>query len=382
MWRRNRISFNVANHYLRASLLLAILLGLTGCVATPKQGVVVSTCFTNWPSGASPAEVGRRLAENFEARKFEFQTNPKRKFVIYPEVCAWYGTLEVSQLTGDRPLQGQLVHRFHPHLVPENAEHVSANAHVDFSVLGVVPLEIYLETKDKKIRAQGLVFADAAWTNTTPDGITAEARYWVDDMYMITALQVQAFRATRDPKYLDHAARTMAAYLDRLQQTNGLFFHGTNAPFYWSRGNGWAAAGMTELLRELPENHPQRARIMAGYQTMMAALLKYQGDDGLWRELIDDPDAWPETSSTGMFDYALVTGVKNGWLDAATYGPAARKAWLGLVQHLDANANVDSVCEGTNKGDNREYYLKRARKTGDLHGQAAMLWAAAALLRP
>jgi rhamnogalacturonyl hydrolase YesR len=357
-------------------------LSLTACVAAPEQGVIdVSASFTNWPAGASPAEVGRRLAENFAARQFEFQTNPKRKFVIYPEVCAWYGALEVSQLTGDRHLQGQLVHRFHPHLVPENAEHVSTRDHVDFRVFGVVPLEIYLETKDKRIRAQGLFFADAAWTNATPDGITAEARYWVDDMYMITALQVQAFRATHDRKYLDRAARTMAAYLDRLQQTNGLFFHGTNAPFYWSRGNGWAAAGMTELLRELPANHPQRARILAGYQAMMAALLKYQGDDGLWRELVDEPDAWPETSSTGMFDYALITGVKEGWLDAATYGPAARRAWLGLVQHLDANANVDSVCEGTNKGDNREYYLKRARKTGDLHGQAAVLWTAAALLR-
>jgi rhamnogalacturonyl hydrolase YesR len=200
-------------------------------------------------------------------------------------------------------------------------------------------------------------------------------------MYMVTALQVQAFRATHDRKYLDRAARTMTAYLDRLQQTNGLFFHGTNATFYWSRGNGWAAAGMTELLCELPKHHPQRARILEGYQKMMAALVKYQGDDGLWRELIDRPDAWPETSSTGMFDYALITGVKKGWLDAEIYGPAARKAWLGLVAHVDKGGNVDSVCEGTNKGDSAEYYLKRNRKTGDLHGQAAVLWAAAAMLR-
>jgi hypothetical protein len=34
----------------------------------------------------------------------------------------------------------------------------------------------------------------------------------------------------------------MAAYLDRLQQTNGLFFHAPDSPFYWSRGNGWVAA--------------------------------------------------------------------------------------------------------------------------------------------
>jgi rhamnogalacturonyl hydrolase YesR len=223
--------------------------------------------------------------------------------------------------------------------------------------------------------------ADAQWQNPTADGITAEARYWIDDMFMITALQVQAFRATGDAMYLDRAAITMSAYLGKLQQPNGLFYHGMDAPFYWSRGNGWVAAGMTELLRSLPTNDPQRARIMDGYRKMMAALLKFQGDDGLWRQLIDHPEAWPETSGTGMFAFAMVTGVKNGWLDGKTYGPAARKAWLGLVSHLDKKANVDEVCEGTGNGDSVKYYLNRARKTGDLHGQAPVLWTAAALLR-
>ncbi len=67
---------------------------------------------------------------------------------------------------------------------------------------------------------------------------------------------------------------------------------------------------------------------MAGYKLMMAALLKYQASDGMWRQLIDHDEAWEESSSSGMFTFALITGVKNGWLDAATYGPAARKGWI------------------------------------------------------
>jgi rhamnogalacturonyl hydrolase YesR len=194
-------------------------------------------------------------------------------------------------------------------------------------------------------------------------------------------LQTQAFRATGDPTYLDRAAQTMAAYLDKLQQTNGLFLHALDAPFYWSRGNGWVAAGLTELLRSLPENHPRRARILEAYRAMMSALLRYQADDGLWPQLIDRPETWPESSGTGMFTFALVTGVKSGWLDAEAYGPAARKAWLGLVRRLDARGNVSSVCEGTPKGSTVQYYLDRQRRTGDLHGQAPILWAASALLR-
>jgi rhamnogalacturonyl hydrolase YesR len=118
-----------------------------------------------------------------------------------------------------------------------------------------------------------------------------------------------------------------------------------------------------------------------GYRKMMAALLKYQGKDGMWRQLIDHPEAWPESSSSAMFSFAMITGVKNGWLDAAKYGPAARKGWIAVVGYIDQNNDVTQVCEGTNKKNDMEYYFERKRRTGDDHGQAPILWAASALLR-
>jgi unsaturated rhamnogalacturonyl hydrolase len=345
--------------------------------------------FGNWPAGASPKEVGKRVAENFIARKFEFEQG-KRQYVIYPEVCAWYGSLTVAQLTKDTNLRTRLIAKFDQFLTPEGAKRISPEAHVDYRVFGVVPLEIYTQTKERKYLDIGQPLADKQWEKTTPDGITAEARYWIDDMYMIPAVQAQAFRATGDRMYLDRAALTMSAYLDRLQQPNGFFFHAADSPFYWGRGNGWYAAGMAELLRLLPRNHPRRARILDGYKKMMASLLKYQGEDGLWRQLIDHPESWAETSGTGMFTFAMVTGVKQGWLDAKTFGPAARKAWLGLVNYIDNDANVREVCVGTNKAFQEvgpdpdtqlKFYLARQRRTGDLHGQAPVLWSATALLR-
>jgi rhamnogalacturonyl hydrolase YesR len=138
---------------------------------------------------------------------------------------------------------------------------------------------------------------------------------------------------------------------------------------------------MAEALTDLPADHPLRARILAGYQTMMAALLKYQGSDGMWRQLIDRNDAWPESSSSAMFAFAMITGVKNHWLQAADYGPAARRAWIAVAGYIDQNQNVTSVCEGTNRGNNSAYYLARKRRTGDFHGQAPVLWTVSALLR-
>lgn len=339
-----------------------------------------SQYFGKWDKGTSPQEVGKRVAENFDARKFDFETNPNRKYVIYPEVCAWYGSLTVAQLIKDKDLKARLIKKFDYLLTEEGAKRISPDAHVDYRIFGAIPLEIYMQSKDKKYLELGKSFADKQWENPTADGITAEARYWIDDMYMITLIEVQAFRATSDAKYLDRAAMTMAAYLDKLQQPNGLFFHAPDSQFYWGRGNGWVAAGMAELLRSMPKNHPKRARILEGYKTMMASLLKYQSEDGLWRQLVDT-DSWLETSGSAMFAFAMITGVKNRWLEAKTYGPAARKAWLALVKRIDTDANVTDVCVGTNKGFSVQYYLDRQRKTGDLHGQSPILWSASALLR-
>jgi len=200
-------------------------------------------------------------------------------------------------------------------------------------------------------------------------------------MFMITILQVQAYRATGDKKYLDRAAQEMTAYLDKLQQPNGLFYHAPDAPFFWGRGNGWVAAGMTELLRSLPKNHPHRGRIMQAYLLMMKSLLELQGQDGMWRQLLDHPEAWPESSSTGMFTYAMITGVKEGWLNEKIYAPAARKGWIALVNQLEPNGDIRNVCEGTGRKNDLNYYLERKRNTGDLHGQAPILWCASALLR-
>jgi unsaturated rhamnogalacturonyl hydrolase len=332
--------------------------------------------FANWPAGDSPAEVGKRVAEHFIPSPHQGST------IFYGEVATWYGALTFAQLTSDIGLRDKLVKRFDP-MLPGGTETnlIGKRAHVDDEIFGVVPLEIGIQTKDPKYVAYGKQFADQQWENPQPDGLSAETRYWIDDMYMLTILQLEAFRATGDKKYLDRDALEMVSYLDKLQQPNGLFYHAPDVPFFWGRGDGWVAAGMAEMLRALPADHPQRARIMKGYEMMMAALLKYQGKDGMWRQLIDHEEAWPESSSSAMFTFAIITGVKNGWLDPTIYGPAARRAWIAVVGYVDQNSDVTSVCEGTGKKNDLQYYLERKRKTGDFHGQAPILWAASALLR-
>jgi rhamnogalacturonyl hydrolase YesR len=358
-------------------LVYALLAGTLASCSVPSGFAQANDYFNNWPAGTSPEEVGKKLAEHFVTSPHQYPPT-----ISYAEVGTWYGALTFAQLTQDKVLQTELIRRLEP-LMPGGAEAawIPKRRHVDDSIFGVVPLEIAIETKNAKYLDYGKRWADRQWENPRPDGLSAETRFWIDDMYMLTMLQLQAYRVTGDRLYLDRDAKEMVAYLDKLQQPSGLFFHAPDVPFYWGRGDGWVAAGMTEMLRDLPQDHPQRARILAGYRSLMSSLLRYQGKDGMWRQLIDHDEAWPESSSSAMFTFAMITGVKMGWLDTATYGPAARKGWIAIVGYIDQNQDVTSVCEGTGKLNDQGYYLARRRLTGNFHGQAPVLWAASALLR-
>jgi unsaturated rhamnogalacturonyl hydrolase len=372
-----------------ALLIVAILLiPITSC----NRGE--SYDLTSWPDGSSPEEVGLRLAEKFLSTPHMISryatASEATGHIHYAETCTWLGSLWFADVTDNEDLLKKLEERFTP-LFGMEKNLLPPPIHVDNNVFGAVPLELYLQTGRKEYLEKGLFYADTQWT--LPDSATVEekeyagrgyswqTRIWIDDMFMITALQTQAYRATGDTAYIDRAAREMVLYLDSIQLENGLFYHSPTAHFSWGRGNGWMAAGMTEILRALPADNTYRQRIMDGYHKMMAALLEYQADNGMWRQVIDDPEFWEETSSTAMFTYAMITGVKNGWLDKKTYGTAARKAWLSLVTYINDNDNLTEVCEGTGTSTDRNFYMNRRRNTGDLHGQAPMLWCASALLR-
>jgi unsaturated rhamnogalacturonyl hydrolase len=381
--KRIKEMFN-ENLFRSYTILLLFISALMACNTTgqPKEYDL-----KNWPDRKSPEEIGTRVAERFLKPPHSHYREEATK-IHYKVVCTWLGGLWFAEASANDDLFEKFKTNFDP-LFDSKEALQPPPTHVDNNVFGSVPLELYLRNKQKKYLDLGLHYADLQWI--TPDdvkssrkkfadqGYSWQTRLWIDDMFMITALQVQAFRATGEKKYIDRAARQMVLYLDKLQLENGLFYHHPETPFHWGRGNGWVAAGMAILLQYLPENNPDRNQVMSGYLRMMEGLLKFQEADGMWRQIIDDAESWKETSCTAMFTYAYIIGVKNDWLDKETYGKAARNGWLGLTDYINDDDQLTEICQGTGRG-NREHYMKRKRMTGDGHGTAPLLWCATALL--
>lgn len=376
------------NKMKKTKLLLFMLLfaWISTSTANPKE-------FRKFPKGSEPEYIGLKVAQRYlETPYRHFDEIPgEPPYIVYPETCTWFGALRFAREIKDKKLLRQLEERFFP-LLGKRKELMQKPNHVDNTVFGVIPLQLYLQTGNELYYYIGMDFADRQWQlphnpkheedykSLLDKGLTWQTRFWIDDMYMITAVQSQAYLASKDEKYINRSAYEMTIYLDSIQRPNGLFYHAPTAPFFWCRGNGWMAAGMANLLKHLPDNNPHKNRILQEYRKMMATLKSYQNEEGLWNQLIDEADAWTETSGSAMFVYAMITGVKNGWLDATEYAPVTRKAWLALVTYLNDNGDLRDVCIGTNIGQTKEHYMERKRLVGDFHGQAALLWCAAALL--
>jgi unsaturated rhamnogalacturonyl hydrolase len=331
-----------------------------------------------WDEAQSPDTVGRKIIEDIFTRPdYMMYDTETVKAVHYAEVCTGFGAARLAGLLNDSAILDKLTARY-MRVIDEKIPN-TAN-HVDVNVYGILPLELYRQTQNDIFFQQGMALADGQWADPLPNGLTKQTRYWVDDIWMVGSLQIQAYRATGNPIYLERSALAVDDYVQKLQQPNGLFFHGPNAPFYWGRGNGWAAAGMAELLSELSGNNPHYPPILARYKKMMAILLQYQCEDGMWRQLIDNEKAWKETSGTAMFGYAMAVGVRKGILPAAEFTPAYQKAWLSLVEYVNEAGKVTDVCIGTGQSTDVDFYLNRPRIAGDFHGQAPMLWFAYCLL--
>ncbi len=117
---------------------------------------------------------------------------------------------------------------------------------------------------------------------------------------------------------------------------------------FWARGNGWVVAGLTRILDYLPADWPTRDKYLALYKEMCAKLVTLQGEDGMWRASLLDPEDVPnpEESGSGFFVEAFAWGVNNGVLDKATYEPAVRKGWTALVKCVNAEGRVGWVQRG------------------------------------
>ena len=114
-------------------------------------------------------------------------------------------------------------------------------------------------------------------------------------------------------------------------------------PAAWGGGNGWAAAGLTRVIRAWPDDRATaKGRLTAYLRQLIDGCLAHQRADGLFYNVVDDPDSFVETNLAQMLAYAIYESVRGGWLPA-DYLPAADRMRSAARAKVDRDGFVQGV---------------------------------------
>ena len=113
---------------------------------------------------------------------------------------------------------------------------------------------------------------------------------------------------------------------------------------FWGVGNGWAAVGMTRVIQALPPERGDDKKRLVGYlKELIDGCLAFQRPDGLFHDVVDNPNSFVETNLGQMLSYSIYTGVAAGWL-SADYLAAADRMRQAARKKVDRYGFVQGVC--------------------------------------
>ena len=252
--------------------------------------------------------------------------------------------------------------------------------------------DLYLDERDEEFKKE-LMWVIKTITETViprihrlPDGTfyrMPSNTLWADDTFMCNPFLVRVGNVTGDTKYYDEVVAQLNHYYDRLfMKDKGIYAHiyypelGRHNSVPWGRGNGWVYLGYAEGIEKLPADYPGRDGLIEKYREMVEGLLPYQAESGLWRQVLNIPESYEETSCTAIFSISMAKMIKAGVLDKETYLPVIKKALDGLIsKSLDENYNVLGVCKGSSCKDGPEYYVNLGTVDNDDHGTGMVIYA-------
>jgi rhamnogalacturonyl hydrolase YesR len=150
----------------------------------------------------------------------------------------------------------------------------------------------------------------------------------------------------------DEALKQIEGYRKYLyHKQDQLYSHiwdGPNKKFeredFWGVGNGWTASGLTRVIKLLPENRQEDKKRLIGYvREVVDGCLKYLREDGLFHNVINKPDTFPEVNLSQMISYTIFRGVAAGYLESK-YLEKAEKMRKAANEQVDYLGYVQNVC--------------------------------------
>lgn len=172
-----------------------------------------------------------------------------------------------------------------------------------------------------------------------------EGKFWVDSVYMSPPFLAAA-------GYYNEAVRQIQGYRKYLfNEEKKLYAHqwddnlcSFSRGLYWGVGNGWVAAGLVRVLKELPESlNSERERLKGYLKEVIDGCLNYQCESGLFHDIVDDLQTFIDSNLAQMLSYSIYRGVTNNWLDKEYIFQADRMR-MASYGRVDENGLIQGSC--------------------------------------
>jgi unsaturated rhamnogalacturonyl hydrolase len=235
--------------------------------------------------------------------------------------------------------------------------------------------ELFDVTKNENYIKLVLKAADRAFDNDGKPLVAMPTHSEMSDsVFMGCPILAQAGRLTGDAKYFDMCLAHMRFMLKLNLRSDGLHRHSPLDETAWGRGNGFPALGLALALEDIPHEYVGRKEMLEAFQDHLFALLPYQDPTGTWHQVIDHPESYRELTCTCMITYAMVRGMRRGWLPKEKFRAAAERGWTAIKARVAEDGSLVDVCTGTGKQKSlRDYYDRTAILGPDPRGGAMSL---------
>ena len=253
---------------------------------------------------------------------------------------------------------------------------------------------LYAETQDERYMTAMKTLRDQLKDHprTSDGGFWHKKNYpyqmWLDGLYMgapYYAQYAREFETNPAVSYADVVKQFLLVASHTYDERSGLYIHGWDekrtqnwadpvtgkSRHVWGRALGWYTRALVDVLEILPDTVTGRNSMQSILKGIFDVLPDYQDkESGCWFQVTDYPDStdnYLEMSSTAMFDYSIVKGVRLGYLDTSLL-PIARKAYDGMVKEYievesDGKITLKNICAVAGLSSDRDgsydYYVNK-----------------------
>ncbi|SFL70466.1 glycoside hydrolase family 88/105 protein [Pelosinus propionicus] len=229
---------------------------------------------------------------------------------------------------------------------------------------------------------------------------------WLDGLYMGAAFYAAYIKEFGDLiEFNDVSTQFIIAEKNLKDKKTGLLYHAWDeakeqiwadkktglSPQFWGRAMGWYVMALVDTLKNFPDNNKDRGTLVSIFNKCMQALLKVQDQAShVWYQILDAGERkgnYLEASGSAMIVYALLKGVRNGYLPGSLK-ETAKQAYQGLVDEFiletkEGLINLNKICyvAGLGGKDKRDgtfaYYISEPIISNEPKGLGPFLLASA-----